>query len=429
MDISFLYNEFKASSGISTDTRSLLSNQIFFALRGPNFNANALAEEALKKGARLAIVDDPEFAALTKTYLVKDSLIALQELARFHRDQLNIPIIGLTGSNGKTTTKELIKAVLEQKYKILATKGNLNNHIGVPLTILAIQDHEVSIVEMGANHVGEIAALCKIAKPTHGLITNIGKAHIGEFGGFENIIRGKSELFDHLLKTDGQVFINTQDEVLKNMAKRFKDPVLYPEGEGYCNIRLLEADPLIKMKLINGEQVNTNLIGAYNFPNIAAALCVGGFFEVPVKDAVRAVESYTPANNRSQVVELGTNTVILDAYNANPTSMEAALRSFGKMKASKKIAILGDMLELGNETKNEHFKLGDLVSEQSFDQVYFVGPLMMDAFAAYPDAVYFETKKELISFFETHPPEHSYILLKGSRGMGLEALVEVFKAR
>ncbi|MGK7391323.1 MAG: UDP-N-acetylmuramoyl-tripeptide--D-alanyl-D-alanine ligase [Candidatus Cyclobacteriaceae bacterium M2_1C_046] len=429
MDINFLYNEFKASSGISTDTRNILSNQIFFALRGPNFNANTLAGEALKKGARLAVVDDPAFATSSKAYLVKDSLLSLQELAIYHRDQLDIPVFSLTGSNGKTTTKELLKVVLEQKYNVIATKGNLNNHIGVPLTILAIQDHEIAIIEMGANHVGEIVALCRIAKPTHGLITNIGKAHIGEFGGFENIIRGKSELYDFLLKNNGQVFINTQDEVLKNMAKRFKNPVLYPDGENSCNIKLLDADPLVKMQLDNGKQINSNLIGAYNFPNFAAAICVGSFFDVPLEDAVRAIESYTPANNRSQVVKLGSNTVILDAYNANPTSMEAAVRSFGQMKASDKIVILGDMLELGDTTKAEHFKLGDLVNEQSFKQVYFVGPLMMDAYAAYPRSTYFETKKELISFFEKHPPEHSHILLKGSRGMGLEALVEVFKER
>ena len=425
MSIRSLYNEYKASSGISTDTRTLLSNQLFFALRGPNFNANELAEEALKKGARLAIIDDKAYSSIENTYLVQDSLQALQELAKFHRQQLNVPVFALTGSNGKTTTKELLNTVLEKKYKVLATKGNLNNHIGVPLTILSVSDHEMAIIEMGANHVGEIAVLCEIARPTHGLITNIGKAHIGEFGGFENIIRGKSELFDFLKKNNGRVFINTQDPVLKNMSKRFSDPILYPEGSN-CHIKLIDADPLVRIKF-NDTEFQSNLVGSYNFLNIAAALCVGSFFNIPKKEAIDAVGGYTPANNRSQIVELGSNTILLDAYNANPSSMELAVKNFGQMKASKKVAILGDMLELGDQTKEEHYKLGRLVKDQNFSHVFFVGPLMGEAAKAYPAAIYFDTKQELVAYFEKHQPKDSYILIKGSRGMSLEALLETFK--
>lgn len=429
MDINFLYNEYKASSGISTDTRTIKTNHIFFALRGPNFNANTLAEEALNKGARLAVIDDEAFSSIKNTFLVEDCLKALQELAIFYRNKLDIPFFGLTGSNGKTTTKELIKAVLEKKFKVLATRGNLNNHIGVPLTVLSItKEHNIAIIEMGANHVGEIAALCKISKPTHGLITNIGKAHIGEFGGFDNIIRGKSELFDYILRNNGVAFINAQDKVLKNMSKRFKDPVIYPSGEGGCNIQFISADPFIKGKTSNGKEFETQLIGEYNFPNVAAAICVGNYFEVEPDLAIDAIERFTSSNNRSQMTELGSNTVILDAYNANPSSMEAAVKNFGQMNSEKKkIIILGDMLELGEDTPTEHRNLGVLVKNQHFNEVYFVGVLMNDAADAYPEATYFQNKDELVAYFQQHPPKDSFIMLKGSRSMGLESLVEAFK--
>lgn len=428
MDLTLLYNEYKASSGISTDTRKTQQNQLFFALRGPNFNANELAEEAYRKGARLIVIDDQSYAHIKKTYLVKDSLKALQLLASHHRDQLDIPVIGLTGSNGKTTTKELIKAVLEKKYSVQATVGNLNNHIGVPLTILSIMPHhECAIIEMGANHLREIAALCTIAKPTHGLITNIGKAHIGEFGGFENIIRGKSELFDFLLKNDGTVFINALDPVLINMKKRFKNSYTYPEGE-ICNIKFIDADPFVRLEKEDGTQIITRLIGGYNYSNIAVALCLGKYFNVDDQQAVEAVQAYTPSNNRSQIIEAGSNTIILDAYNANPSSMEEAVKNFSRMKAENKVVILGDMLELGDQTADEHYKLGKDVNSQGFSKAIFVGPLMRSALDAFPEAEYFKDKAALTEYLENQKITDSYILVKGSRGMALEGLVEVLKA-
>lgn len=427
MDLTLLYNEYKASSGISTDTRKIQQNQLFFALRGPNFNANELAEEAFRKGARLIVIDDESYSHIQKTYLVEDSLNTLQLLASYHRDNLAIPVIGLTGSNGKTTTKELIKAVLEKKYNVQATVGNLNNHIGVPLTILSVMaHHEIAIIEMGANHVGEIAALSAIAKPTHGLITNIGKAHIGEFGGFENIVRGKSELFDYLLKNEGVVFINALDPVLNNMKKRFKRAYSYPTGD-FCNIKLVGADPFVSLEIPDGKKFTTRLIGAYNFSNIAAALCLGKYFKVDEQKAVEAVKSYVPSNNRSQIIEVGSNTLILDAYNANPSSMEEAVKSLSRMKADKKVVILGDMLELGNQSKEEHYKLGKDVRSCRFSKTIFVGPLMESALDAFPEADYFEDKASLIKHLEKHKISDSHILIKGSRGMALEDLLEVLK--
>jgi UDP-N-acetylmuramoyl-tripeptide--D-alanyl-D-alanine ligase len=428
MDLTLLYNEFKASSGISTDTRKIQQNQLFFALRGPNFNANELAEEAYRKSARLIVIDDDSYSHVEKTYLVKDSLEALQLLASHHRDQLDIPVIGLTGSNGKTTTKELIKAVLEKRYSVQATVGNLNNHIGVPLTILSIMPHhEIAIIEMGANHIGEIAALCAIAKPTHGLITNIGKAHIGEFGGFENIVRGKSELFDYLLKNDGIAFINALDPVLINMEKRFKNAFIYPTGE-FCNIKLVDADPFVRLEMPDGTKITTRLIGAYNYSNMAVALCLGKHFKVDEQQAVEAVQAYVPSNNRSQIIEAGSNTIILDAYNANPSSMEQAVKNFSQMKADKKVVILGDMLELGEHSDEEHYKLGKDARSYRFSRAIFVGPLMQSALNAFPEAEYFEDKAALIQHLKKKKITDSYILVKGSRGMALEGLVEVLKA-
>lgn len=428
MNLDFLYNEYIASSGISTDTRKIQHNQLFFALRGPKFNANELAEEASSKGARLIVIDDKSYTHVQKTYLVKDSLEALQLLASHHRDKLEIPVIGLTGSNGKTTTKELIKAVLEKEYSVQATSGNLNNHIGVPLTILSVMGHhEIAIIEMGANHVGEIAALCAIAKPTHGLITNIGKAHIGEFGGFENIIRGKSELFDYLLKNDGVAFINALDPVLINMAKRFKNAYIYPAGE-FCNIKLVDADPYVRLEMQRGTKITTRLIGAYNYSNIAVALCLGKYFQVDEQQAVEAVQAYEPSNNRSQIIKAGSNTIILDAYNANPSSMEEAIKNFRQMKADRKVVILGDMLELGNQSDEEHYKLGNDVKSSSFTKAIFVGPLMRSAYDAFPEAEYFEDKAALIHHLEKAKITDSHILIKGSRGMALEDLVDALKA-
>lgn len=425
MQIEKLYERFKASGKISTDTRQIAPGSIFFALRGDKFNANEFALQALEKGATFVVIDDPAYALDDRCVLVENTLETLQALAKYHRSKLMIPVVGLTGSNGKTTSKELLSIVLSEKFKTYATKGNLNNHIGVPLTILAIDDsYDMAVVEMGANHVGEIALLSSIANPTHGFITNIGKAHIGTFGGFENIIRGKSELYQHLITHDGTVFINSQNPILANMAKRFKKPYFYPAAGDYYHAELLDADPFIRFKAENGEMVQTQLMGAYNFENIAAALCIGKFFGVAAKDANRAIAEYVPGNMRSQIVKKANNTIILDAYNANPSSMEAAIQNLASMQAPTKVVILGDMFELEGEAEKEHQRIGELLKEKKFDRVYLCGQLMKSAKETFPQAFYFENKDLLMADLKTNPIKDSTILVKASRGIGLETIVE-----
>jgi len=425
VSIESLYQLFLKSPKVSTDTRKIEAGSIFFALKGPSFNANAFAEEALAKGASYAVIDEPAYDKSEKTLLVKDTLVALQELAKYHRRQLSIPIIGLTGSNGKTTSKEFLNAVLSKKFRTLATKGNLNNHIGVPLTILEIDKTiEVAIIEMGANHLGEIALLSSIATPTHGFITNIGKAHIGTFGGFENIIRGKSELYQHLITAEGIVFINSQNPILANMAKRFKSPVFYPAKGDYYRCELVEADPFVKIKAENGAVISTQITGGYNFENMAAALCIGKYFGVAETDANQAISEYVPGNMRSQIVRKGTNTIILDAYNANPSSMQAAIENLASMNAEKKVAIVGDMFELESEAEAEHRSLGNLLKEKNFEAVYLCGKLSRFAKEEFPLSNYFEKKELLIEELKKNPIEQATILIKASRGIGLETVLD-----
>ncbi|MCK6617047.1 MAG: UDP-N-acetylmuramoyl-tripeptide--D-alanyl-D-alanine ligase [Cyclobacteriaceae bacterium] len=426
MDIQKLYEIFRKSGKVSTDTRKIEAGSVFFALKGEKFDGNEFAGEALTKGAAYAVIDNPLYNKGEHFVVVDDVLTALQQLARHHRQQLTIPVIGLTGSNGKTTSKELLYAVLAKKFKAFATKGNLNNHIGVPLSILSIDSMiEVTVIEMGANHVGEIAALSAIANPTHGFITNIGKAHIGTFGGFDNIIRGKSELYMHLINNQGTVFINSQNPILFNMAKRFKNPVLYPAKGDYYHCEMISADPYIKILTESGREVQTKLLGTYNFENIATALCIGKYFGVDEKLANQAVADYEPANMRSQVVKKATNTIILDAYNANPSSMEAAIRSIADMKAEKKVLILGDMFELEEEAEREHRNIGKLVCDLGFTNVLLCGDLMRYAFKEFPKANHFNKKEELLSFLKQNPISESTILVKASRGVGLEAVMDV----
>lgn len=420
-----LYDKFIETGKISTDTRQISEGSIFFALRGDKFNANQFAIQALEKGARYAVVDEPEYASDPRCLLVDDVLTALQDLARHHRKQLSIPVIGLTGSNGKTTSKELLSAVLSKQFIVYATRGNLNNHIGVPLSVLSItRQTEIAVIEMGANHVGEIALLCSIANPTHGLITNIGKAHIGTFGGFENIIRGKSELYQHLIVNKGTVFINSQNPILANMAKRFSEPYFYSSPGDYYSARLLDAEPFIRFEAENTEVVQTHLLGAYNFENILAALCIGKFFGVSAKEANQAIAGYVPGNMRSQIIKTKSNTIILDAYNANPSSMEAAINNLAAMKASSKVVILGDMFELEEEAEAEHAKIGELLLKKNFDGVFLCGGLMSTASRVYPQAKYFETKQALLEFVKSNPINDATILIKASRGIGLESVVE-----
>jgi len=425
-DIQKLYQKYLERKTISTDTRQIVHGSMFIALKGPKFNANAFAEEALQRGATYAVVDEAAFAKNEKYILVEDGLQALQQLAAHHRNQLKIPVIGLTGSNGKTTSKELLYAVLARKYKTFATKGNLNNHIGVPLSILSIDaSFEIAVIEMGANHVGEIAALAKIANPTHGLITNIGKAHIGTFGGFENIVRAKSELYQHLIEHGGQVFINSQNLILFNMAKRFQSPLFYPAAGDYYHADFISADPFIKFKPEHGEEVQTKLLGAYNFENIAAALCIGKFFGVDTTLANAVVAEYRPDNMRSQIVKKGTNTIILDAYNANPSSMAAAIENLAAMNVKRKILILGDMYELEGDAEQEHLGIGKLIREKGFEDVFLVGALFRSALGEIPDAKHFETKQSLMDELRRNSLTNATILVKASRGIGLETIVEV----
>jgi UDP-N-acetylmuramoyl-tripeptide--D-alanyl-D-alanine ligase len=424
MTISQLYDAFLACKGVSTDTRQITEGCLFVALRGDKFDGNQYAKDALEKGAKYAIVDNAEFAVDNRYLLVNNSLETLQQLANYHRRQLNIPIVGLTGSNGKTTTKELIATVLAKKYRTYATKGNLNNHIGVPLTLLAIDgSFEMAVVEMGANHQKEIELLSSIAAPTHGLITNIGKAHLEGFGGLAGVRKGKGELYDWLAASEGVVFVNASNTTLQEMAQErtFKKQVSYLSGNDAP--QMLEDSPLVVYKDSEGNTVQTHLTGKYNFENIAAALAIGKYFGVSNQDANQAVADYNPTNNRSQIIQKGTNTIIMDAYNANPSSMAAAVENFGKLNAERKMVILGDMLELGEDSPAEHLALGQLVAKQKFDVVILAGKLMQDALPALPQAYYFPDKFSLHNWIVDHPQQNTHVLIKGSRGMGLETVV------
>lgn len=430
MNIESLYTHFIQSTGISTDTRKIGQGNIFFALKGPNFNANDFAPKALEAGASLVVVDEERVIPEgdPRYFLVEDALTALQKLANHHRHQLQIPIIGLTGSNGKTTSKELLHAVLKQKFNTSATVGNLNNHIGVPMTLLAIsKETEIAIVEMGANKQGDIKELCDIAEPTHGFITNIGKAHLEGMCGPEGVLKTKTELFQHLREKKGTVFINSEDPILFNMAKRFEQPVLYPAKGDYCEVVFKGADPFVKFRVEGGEKIHqSSMIGAYNFGNIATALTIGKFFGVPMDKAVEAISSYRPSNMRSQLIEKRSNLIILDAYNANPSSMEVAIKTFGEMTGKKhKMVILGDMFELGDHTEPEHGKLGEWVSQYQFDKICFTGKHVQTALATAPiSALYFPDPFSFRNWLQDSKLEDYLILIKGSRGMKLEGLVD-----
>ena len=420
-----LYERFRECGRVSTDTRDIAPGSMFFALKGERFNANEFAQQALDKGAAYAVIDEAEYQHDERCLLVDDVLTSLQKVAHHHRMTLNIPVIGVNGTNGKTTTKELLHAVLSQKYRTLATAGNLNNHIGVPLTLLRLtSDTEMAIVEFGANHVGEIGALCQMAHPTHGLTTNIGKAHMEGFGGLDGAIRGESEQYDYLLKTNGVVFINSQDNLLSNMGKRFAQPYYYPAPGDYFSCTLVSADPWVVYQSEGHAPVETQLVGAYNFENIAAALCIGQYFEVPAEAANEAVRTYQPTNKRSQVLKQGTNTLILDAYNANPDSMQAAIRNLEAMRAEQKAVILGDMYELGDDAADEHRAIGTLLEQSAIQRVLLCGELMQSAHQACAGSHHFADKAALERHLQQQPITDSTVLIKGSRGMAMETLVD-----
>lgn len=422
MSIEELYAEFKAATGVCTDTRKLEKGNIYFALKGASFNGNKFAQQALDHGARLAIIDESDYQT-EGTVLVDDALKTLQQLANYHRHQLDIPFIGITGSNGKTTTKELITGVLSTTFKTHATAGNFNNHIGVPLTLLAIPDDtEIAVIEMGANHIGEIEALCNIAHPTHGVITNIGKAHLEGFGSLEGVARGKSELYKHVMNTGGIAFVNSTNEHLHRMGKRLKDVIWYLSEGDYFKIDLLEASPFVTYKAENGTTIKTQLIGAYNFENVATALCIGKFFGVTASDANQAVVDYVPSNNRSQVIDTATNTVILDAYNANPTSMSAAIKNFSVMEKENKLMVLGDMFELGEDSEKEHGEIVRIASELGIEALYCGKDFFK--LKTTTSGNFFETRADLVKFIEESDFQNRTILVKGSRGIGLENITE-----
>lgn len=422
--IQTLYQYFLNSTGVSTDTRKIKEGSLYFALKGPNFNGNKFASEALSKGAQFAIVDEEEYADSHHTLYFPDALKALQELAAYHRKQLDIPVIGIGGSNGKTTTKELVAITLSAKYKTYATEGNLNNHIGVPLTLLRLtKDHQMAVVELGATEEGEIALLCEIAQPSHGIITNIGKDHIEGFGSIEGVARANSELYLYLLKNKGITFLNTNEEMLVSMASRLSDVVTYPNANDTYSCQIaINKGFFLSVKDKNGSIINTKLVGEYNFANVATALTIGNFFNVKGADMQAAIEAYRPGNMRSQWVETANNQIILDAYNANPSSMHAALDTFERFKHPKKGVIFGDMAELGHVTEEEHISLLERVAKQGFAKVILVGPEMTKASHLVKDADVFQTPEQAINYLKTANLKEYLFLLKGSRSAKIETL-------
>jgi UDP-N-acetylmuramoyl-tripeptide--D-alanyl-D-alanine ligase len=427
MQIEQLYNIYKQYPSVQTDTRKLKPGDIFFALKGGNFNGNTFAKLAIDNGASYAIIDEPAFEIAGKTILVDNALVALQQLAKYHRSQFNIPFIGITGSNGKTTTKELIHAVLSTTYIAYTTEGNLNNHIGIPLTLLKIKpDAELAVIEMGANHIGEIAAYCKYALPTHGLITNCGKAHLEGFGSIEGVKKGKGELFDHLRTlTHGFAFVMWDYDYLQEMSKGISGIIKYGTNENAHVIgKVKKSDPYLKVEITQGLEdgaIQTRLVGEYNLPNVLAAVTVGKTFKVKEKDIKAAIENYIPSNSRSQLIEKGSNKIILDAYNANPASMKLAIENFAKQKADEKILILGGMAELGEESLNEHRSIVELIKKNEWKKVILVGGDFLKFDHPYQS---FENSTLAKNWFHRQTFENAYILIKGSRSMQMEKVIE-----
>ena len=430
MDISTLYDYFKECGKVTTDTRNCPENSMFIALKGETFNGNAFAKQALEKGCRYAVVDDEEYAeeGNSNILLVDDCLKTLQALAREHRRQMGTRIIGITGTNGKTTTKELIATVLKKRYKVLYTQGNLNNHIGVPLTLLNLTEkHELAVVEMGANHPGEIRTLVHIAEPDCGLITNVGKAHLEGFGSFEGVVKTKSELYDYLRsKENAFIFLDKDNEVLcqasaglENIGYGMENDVLYVSG------RLHACAPFLAFEWKHGgksHDVQTHLIGSYNIKNALAAISIGCRFGVPAEDICEALDNYIPSNNRSQLTETADNHLIVDAYNANPTSMRAALENFRLMEVPHKVAVLGDMKELGEGSTEEHRQIVSLLATCNFEKVILVGTefgKVNENFEHYPDV---EAVKDI---FTQNKPKGKFVLIKGSNSMKLSQMKDV----
>lgn len=425
MNLPQIHRLFLDSSGISTDTRKIKENSIFFALKGENFNANEFATEALEKGASYAVIDE-EIPESNDQYIrVEDSLKTLQELAAFHRQYLALPILALTGSNGKTTSKELINAALSKKFTTVATQGNLNNHIGVPLTLLSMTSKtELGIVEMGANHQKEIEFLCGIAKPDFGYITNFGKAHLEGFGGVEGVIKGKKELFQHLKEQKKMLFLNLDDPLQKQEASYKHIYTFGSSSEADVQIEHISRDSFAGIKS-GGKNITGNLSGAYNSTNMAAAYAIATYFKIPSKEIAAALGEYIPKNNRSQIILKDNRKIIMDAYNANPSSMAAALENLNGMDLNPKIAILGDMFELGNMAKEEHQQLVEDFENSSVDKIFLIGSNFYNTSPTSKKVKKFDTFEEFREWFQPSEFNAGSILIKGSRGMALERVLEL----
>lgn len=426
MKIQALHNLFLTCSSLTTDTRKIEFNSIFFALKGDRFDANTFAKEALAKGASYVVIDNNDYFIDERTILVNDTLKTLQELAQFHRNYLNLPIIALTGSNGKTTTKELINAVLSEKYNVKSTIGNLNNHIGVPLTLLSFdKTTEIGIVEMGANHQKEIEFLCEIAQPDYGYITNFGKAHLEGFGGFEGVIKGKSEMYHFLKKENKKVFVNLDDRIQVDKSNAISSYTFSTKTTAAdVFINNIQANPFVSVEY-NKHIIQSQLVGIYNANNINAAITIGHYFKISDELIKKAIENYNPTNNRSQLSKKGTNQLILDAYNANPSSMAVALENFSQIEEPNKIAFLGDMFELGEESYKEHKSIVDSLKNESEIDFYFVGVEFYKSKIQQDNFKFFATFEDLRKELAETKFDNKYILIKGSRGMALERIVEL----
>ncbi|MDP5099206.1 MAG: UDP-N-acetylmuramoyl-tripeptide--D-alanyl-D-alanine ligase [Crocinitomicaceae bacterium] len=424
-----LFELFYETSGVCTDTRKIEKDCLFICLKGDKFNGNTFANQAIEAGAKFVIVDEHQFANSSSIHYVENSLLFLQQLANYHRKKFQIPFIGITGSNGKTSTKELINEVLSKKYNVLATIGNLNNHIGVPLTLLRLtEDHEIAIIEMGANRFKDIEELCQIAEPTHAIITNIGKAHLEGFGNFEGVLKTKKELYDSVEKINGAIIYNSDDSILENNLPKNVTLLSYgTEDDADIKGALIGLTPYVKLiwkqNNYSSPVLETKMVGKYNFYNYLAAISFGVCFDVPFEQINQAICNYTPENNRSQVKKTTKNTLILDCYNANPTSMRSALESFAMLDQGNKLFIIGDMLELGDQAINEHRNILSFI-ENNHLSGYTVGKLFKEQ-TSNNVLQSFETAEELRNHLVTHPIENTFVLLKGSRGIKLEIVENV----
>jgi len=427
MNVEELHQIFLKTPNITTDSRDVKPDSVFFALTGDNFNGNKYAKQALDEGCTYAVIDDIKFK-LDDRYIVVDNVLnTLQELARYHRKQLNIPILAITGSNGKTTTKELVSAILGRKYNVVYTKGNFNNHIGVPLTLLRLnKETEIGVIEMGANHPGEISDLCQLAEPSHGIITNIGHAHIEGFGSFENVIKAKSELYNWLRKNNGVIFQNSEDEILNGIVYPGDKIIPYSiSADKESTFSIAKADPYLEVKWKHNDadiHLKTHLFGTYNIENLAAAISIGLYFQVDVDEIKAGIELFSPGDNRSQVFKTYENTLILDAYNANPTSMRVAITDFQRISAPRKVIILGDMFELGQDTLDQHKAIINILENINHFKAYLVGEMFSRASEG-THLTSLQNIDEAIQYFMSHPVHSSTILLKGSRMMSLEKLI------